>query len=348
MSFRLTARGLTIAAILLTVIVVGMGVALAASSTPRFCASCKSHIPYVETYKKSAHNGVNCEQCHSKPGPFFFLTAKLEALQQPIAQLTGDYEKPILGYVLNQSCRRCHNNDLLYHPVSKNGIRVQHRHLIEAGFLCMRCHSTQAHGTAVPPGSRTYPSMDQCLICHNNQYTDAQGQVATSRCDLCHVKPPPGAVPGTHKQGDWPTRHGAIGILSTCSACHIQKGACAGAGCHNGILMPHPATWITGHGSEVKTLGRKACGECHDTKTYCVTCHRVPMPHASDFISTHPATTAKIGTETCFNCHVVANCQACHTVHANGTPRAHKLLRGAPYRLPASALPSSSPTTGGY
>ena len=146
MRFRLTTRGLTIAAILLTVVVVGIGVALAATSTPQFCAPCKSHVPYVDEWRASAHDGVNCEQCHSKPGPFFFLTAKLEALQQPIAQITGDYEKPILGYVLNQSCRRCHNNDLLFNPVSKNGIRVQHKHLIEAGFLCMRCHSTQAHG----------------------------------------------------------------------------------------------------------------------------------------------------------------------------------------------------------
>ena len=170
MRFRLTKRGVTVGAIVLTIVVIGIGVALAATSTPQFCGACKSHVPYVDEWRLSAHDGVNCEQCHTKPGPFFFLTAKLEALQQPIHQLTGDYEKPILGAVLNQSCRRCHNNDLLYNPVSKNGIRVQHRHLIDAGFLCMRCHSTQAHGDAVPSGSRTYPSMDQCLLCHNNQY----------------------------------------------------------------------------------------------------------------------------------------------------------------------------------
>ena len=346
MSFRLTTRGLTIVAILLTVVVVGIGVALAATSTPQFCSTCKSHVPYVDEYKNSAHRDVNCEQCHSKPGPFFFLTAKLEALQQPIAQLTGDYEKPILGYVLNQSCRRCHNNDLLFHPVSKNGIRVQHKHLIEAGFLCMRCHSTQAHGDAVPPGSRTYPSMDQCLICHNNQYRDPQGQVATAQCDLCHTKPNYGAVPLTHKQSDWPTRHGAVGILSTCSACHTSKADCSR--CHNGILMPHPATWITEHGKDVDARGREACGQCHDTTEYCVTCHKVPMPHPADYIGTHPAIAARVGTETCFNCHVVANCQACHDLHAGGHPQAHKLLKGASYALPATPSPVSSPTvTGG-
>ena len=103
------------------------------------------------------------------------MIAKLEALQQPIHQLTGDYEEPILGTVLNESCRRCHTNDTFSRPVSKNGIRVQHSHLVAAGFLCKRCHSTTAHRTAVPVGSRTYPIMEQCLICHNNHYTAADG-----------------------------------------------------------------------------------------------------------------------------------------------------------------------------
>ncbi len=334
MNFRLTTRGLTIIAITLTVVVVLVGVALAATSTPTFCSSCKSHVPYVDQWKKSAHAGVNCEQCHTKPGPFFFLTSKLEALQQPIHQVTGSYEKPILGTVLNQSCRRCHNNDLLFHPVSKNGIRVQHKHLIEAGFLCIRCHSTQAHGTAVPPGSRTYPSMDQCLLCHNNHYRDAQGQVAVSRCDLCHVKPPAGAVPLTHKNPQWPQRHGSIGILSTCSACHTQKAFCTK--CHSGVTMPHASDWITKHGTEMKSLGRKSCLQCHD-RQYCDTCHKVPMPHPANFVATHPQEAAVSGTQTCFNCHEVANCQACHVAHGTGDPQAHSLFKGVPYTPSPSA-----------
>ena len=154
----------------------------------------------MEEYNKSAHAGVNCEQCHTKPGPFFFLTSKLEALQQPIAQITGDYEKPILGFVLNQSCRRCHTNDDLFKTISSSGIRVNHQHLIEAGFLCQRCHSTTAHGDAIPEGSRTYPVMEQCLICHNNEFKAADGTVATSRCDLCHTKRDYGAKPVSHDE----------------------------------------------------------------------------------------------------------------------------------------------------
>jgi nitrate/TMAO reductase-like tetraheme cytochrome c subunit len=337
--FRLTTRGITIAAIVLTVVVVGIGVALAATSTPQFCATCKSHVPYVDAYRESAHRNVNCEQCHSKPGPFFFLTAKLQALQQPIQQLTGNYQKPILGSVLNQSCRRCHNNDLLYHPVSKNGIRVQHKHLIEAGFLCIRCHSTQAHGDAIPPGSRTYPSMDQCLLCHNNHYKDAQGQVATARCDLCHTRPDYGALPVSHKNPQWRTDHGSIGILSTCTACHVKKDACSK--CHGGVEMPHDAQWIEQHGKQVERGGRKLCTQCHDAKVYCQTCHQVVMPHPKDFVAKHPAAAARQGTETCFNCHLLANCQACHERHSGGDPAAHQLLGRIKYTLPASASPAT-------
>jgi hypothetical protein len=209
----------------------------------------------------------------------------------------------------------------------------------------MRCHSTQAHGNAVPEGSRTYPSMDQCLICHNNQYKDPQGQVATAQCDLCHTKRDYGAQPASHAESGWPTRHGAVGILSTCSACHTKKTDCMR--CHSGILMPHPSAWITEHGKDVELRGQKNCEQCHDTKEYCKTCHKVPMPHPSDFIGVHPVTTARVGAETCFNCHVLPNCQACHDLHSGGKPPAHRLLNGVTFSLPPSAMPSSLPTPGG-
>jgi len=339
MTFRVTTRGLAWAAVILTAVVVGIGAALGATSTASFCGSCKSHKPYVAAYQRSAHRDVNCEQCHSKPGPFFFLTAKLEALQQPVHQIVGNYEEPILGTVANQSCRRCHREDILFRPVSRRGIRVQHRHLIEAGFLCLRCHSTQAHDGAVPAGARTYPSMDQCLLCHNNRYRARDGRVATARCDLCHAKPGYGAVPRSHASPGWATRHGAVGILSTCSACHTDPRDCRR--CHNGVSMPHAADWVTSHGAAVRTHGRAACRQCHESRRYCLTCHQVPMPHPSPFVVRHPAAARRAGTQTCFNCHRLENCQACHEAHAGGDPRAHRLLHGVPY------APTLSPAPGG-
>jgi nitrate/TMAO reductase-like tetraheme cytochrome c subunit len=345
MRFRLTTRLVTVAAIVLTVVVVLLGASLAATSSPRFCSSCKNMQSHVTTYEKSAHREFNCEQCHTQPGPFFFLTSKLADLQEPIQQITGNYEKPIVGLVPNQSCRRCHTNKQLDGVITVNGIRVQHKHLIDAGFLCMRCHSTVAHGDAVPSGARTYPSMDQCLLCHNNHYTDAEGQVATSRCDLCHAEPPKGAEPASHENPQWKTDHGSIGILSTCSACHVKKNACSE--CHNGIEMPHDDLWVTQHGKTVEAKGEQACEMCHDTKKFCVTCHQVKMPHPSNFLGRHPKVAARVGTDTCFNCHTVANCQACHTEHNNGTPPAHQLFKGVKYSLPATPSPSATATGAG-
>jgi nitrate/TMAO reductase-like tetraheme cytochrome c subunit len=329
----------------LTVLLVVLGATLVVSSAPEFCGACKSHEPYVAEYRKTVHSDVNCEQCHTKPGPFFFLTAKLEALQQPVHQLTGDYEEPILGTVLNQSCRRCHTDETLFTPGSSGGIRVQHKHLVEAGFLCNRCHSTVGHNTAIPEGSRTYPVMEQCLICHNNEYQAADGTVATSRCDLCHMERGYGAEPVSHEDDDWDTRHGSVGVLSTCSACHIKKDACSK--CHNDILMPHPDEWLYGHGTEAESLGRQSCAQCHATQRYCRTCHQVPMPHADDFVSSHPRAVARAGTPTCFNCHKLDNCQACHEQHAAGDPPAHSLFEGVDYTPAPTPTPTSSPVPGG-
>ena len=95
MNFRLTVRGLTIAIVVISVATIGIGVALAGTSTNAFCGLCKSHGPYIDGALASGHASVNCEQCHSKPGPFLFLTAKMEALEQPVKQVSG-YEEPML------------------------------------------------------------------------------------------------------------------------------------------------------------------------------------------------------------------------------------------------------------
>ena len=301
MRFRLTQRGLTIAVVVLTATVVVIGIALAATSLPGFCASCKSHEPIVAAYRDGVHNDVNCELCHSKPGPFFFLTAKMEALEQPIAQLTGDYEEPILASVLNQSCRQCHVNADLFGVISAQGINVQHQHLIEAGFLCIRCHSTVGHAAAVPEGSRTYPSMDQCLLCHNNEYTTADGKVAVADCELCHTEQNYSDAPASHDDPAWsraPRRRRHPLDLQRLPSRSRTRAALPrrrrdapprATGCRR--TDPRPT--------------REGCGLCHDTKDYCDTCHQVKMPHPEDYVVEAPRRRRRRAGQTCFNCHEV-------------------------------------------
>ena len=343
MRFRLTTVSLTVSAIVLSAVVVLIGGALIATSSSSFCSACHNMVAHVQTYDHSAHAGVNCEQCHTKPGPLYFLTSKLDDLQEPIAQLTGRYQTPIVGYVVNDSCRQCHTDAQLFHTITVNGIRVDHKQFIEAGFLCIRCHSTVAHDGSVPVGSQTLPSMDQCLLCHNNHYTTSTGQVATAQCNLCHARPPAGAEPVSHKNPAWPKRHGSIGILSTCSACHTAKNACSK--CHNGVAMPHATDWIVQHGATVNARGSQICSQCHNTKVFCQTCHQIKMPHPANWLGQHPSVVARIGTNTCFTCHTVGNCQACHALHAAGVPPGHGLLKAAQTPVPV-ASPSSSSLAG--
>jgi hypothetical protein len=341
-TFRLTVRGLTVAVVLITVLMVGIGAALAGTSTNWFCGLCKSHEPYIRGTLDSKHADVNCEQCHTKPGPFLFLTAKMEALEQPVKQMTG-YEEPILGTVMNQSCRRCHTNDDLFDLISASGINVQHRHLIEAGFLCNRCHSAVGHGEAVPEGSRHEPTMFQCLLCHNNRYTSLEGEVATADCEQCHTKKDYAATPSTHDDAQWEEQHGSVGILSTCSACHHEPkmasleledtGAPTCRECHDGLLMPHPDSWLRRHGARSVALGEESCASCHDAQDYCDTCHQLGMPHPKGYVARHGAKAQAVGAA-CLNCHSVDNCQACHGQHRDGAPQAHQLFKGVEYEPP--------------
>ena len=339
MRVRVSTRRVAIIMVALTALVAGMGVALTDTSDAAFCSLCKNMGPSVKYYKESSHSTVNCEQCHTVPGPFFFLTAKMEALQEPISQLTGNWEAPIIGHVDNSSCRRCHNDGQLFSVISKNGINISHKHLIEDGFQCIACHSTVAHGDSVPAGSRNYPTMDKCLVCHNNRYQAPDGTVAVAKCDLCHTQKNYSAKPDSHNS-DWLTTHGSLGILTTCTACHRSATACSR--CHGGVVMPHEQQWLTGHGKAVKQVGRAACSQCHDSKIYCNSCHQVQMPHPADFIGTHQVAAAN-SRQTCFNCHPVATCEACHNAHNSGDPAAHGLLTAKP--TPASSVSPTTPTT---
>ena len=149
-----------------------------------------------------------------------------------------------------------------------NGIRVQHKHLIEAGFLCMRCHSTEAHGDAVPEGSRTYPIMDQCLICHNNHYDARRRQVATSRCDLCHAKP--AMVPCRSRTRSPTGARATAPSASSRPAPPATSRRTLAAKCHAGIQMPHDADWIYAtRQARPRRRAAKACAQCHDAKEYC-------------------------------------------------------------------------------
>lgn len=168
------------------------------TSQPSFCDGCHVMEPYVAAWEQSSHADVNCESCHLTPGFFGFVGGKIAGLQVVANYIRGDYEDwSFNAAVSNAACLQCHEDITeasIHGP--ETGILVSHRDILEGGGKCMFCHSTVAHGSAVPSGSATHPTMDTCLTCHNDE-------IAPLDCNLCHV--------GKKPQEEMPTASPPIG-----------------------------------------------------------------------------------------------------------------------------------------
>lgn len=175
----------------------GIGVLLFAgasfwwTSQPSFCGRCHVMEPYIAAWEQSSHADVNCEKCHLTPGFFGFVGGKISGLQVVANYIRGDYQDwSFNAAVTNAACLQCHE-DITEAPIhnADTGILVSHKDILESGGKCMFCHSTVAHGSVVPAGSATHPTMQTCLTCHNDK-------IAPLDCDLCHVgKEPPSETP---------------------------------------------------------------------------------------------------------------------------------------------------------
>jgi len=156
------------------------------TSQPDFCDKCHVMNVYVDTWDASAHTGINCEHCHINPGLFNFMGGKIAGLQVVANYITGHYDDDsFTAAVSNAACLECHGDLLKQEKITfDDGITVSHFHIMDNGGKCMDCHSTVAHGEAVPVGAATYPTMDRCMKCHD-------GTTAPTDCKLCHASAPP-------------------------------------------------------------------------------------------------------------------------------------------------------------
>jgi nitrate/TMAO reductase-like tetraheme cytochrome c subunit len=182
--------GLGLTVILVIGILAFSGASFWWTSRPSFCNRCHIMTPYIQAWEQSPHKDVNCEACHMQPGFFGFLGGKIAALQVVANYIQGNYtDSSFNAAVMNSSCLQCHE-DIMDGVIEANGLYMDHASAIKNGSKCMYCHSTVAHGSSVGIGSRNYPSMDTCMVCHN-------GQTASSKCETCHVSgiPTGGAKP---------------------------------------------------------------------------------------------------------------------------------------------------------
>lgn len=187
---RVVVAGASILGVAIFGVLVLSGISFWWTSQPSFCARCHVMEPYIEAWKVSPHREVNCESCHLRPGLLAFVGGKIASLQVVLNYVRGNYEDySFSAQIANASCLECHE-EILEGDVHASGVRVSHLNIIEMGGKCMSCHSTVAHGSAVPVGSETHPTMSACLKCHNDQ-------TAPLKCSLCHTgKVPPSPTEG--------------------------------------------------------------------------------------------------------------------------------------------------------
>lgn len=156
------------------------------TSQPSFCDKCHVMNAYVDTWQASKHTGINCEHCHINPGLFNFMGGKIAGLQVVANYFTGNFDDDSFSAsVSNAACLECHDDLLVPEKITfDDGISVSHQHIMDNGGKCMDCHSTIAHGDAIPVGAATFPTMDRCMKCHD-------GVTAPTQCVLCHESGPP-------------------------------------------------------------------------------------------------------------------------------------------------------------
>ena len=272
-------------------------------STQTFlCGACHTQEKSYLSLKNSNHEDASCFSCHREPGFAGFLLFEASLTRMTAATLSGLYEAPIVAYISDASCLRCHEK-VKKGVSTRNGIKISHKEL-SSREPCTECHNTIPHGNAVK--NKKYGTMEKCTACHD-------GQSAASDCQVCHEK---NVRITKRRTGPWQVVHGSkwmkthgMGNLSSCRLCHGETDC---GRCH--FQMPHTEDWPYSHGKKARKAGLDQCHRCHD-KSVCQECHWIEMPHNAKFLPDHPEIYEEKGEKLCFNCHIKYDCDFCHSRH---------------------------------
>lgn len=269
------------------------------------CSGCHETRQAYQSWTTFAHNEVNCADCHFEPGVGGFIFNQARALKSLKVKLFGQ-ERNYRQTVTNDACLNCHDR-VIYDLTVKKGIKMSHKEVIKAGWLCSQCHGSTAHELPSFKARLSWASEDKCWSCH-------QKKARLAKCSVCHQKVKKAMPTNLRKVGslahlnDWQDAHGAASA-KVCANCH-QSSFCQS--CH-GVPLPHSTAWPRQHSKAAGSYGQ-LCYRCHQQQ-FCQDCHRVPMPHPQPFWPKH-GLEAKINKEsTCYRCHQEFMCTECHSSH---------------------------------
>ena len=146
------------------------------SASDDMCARCHFNAAAIESRNEGVHGEVTCRECHIGPGVDAAILQRLRGVENVVTQLVGDPSKAVRADVPNGACLRCHESILDGVTVARS-VSMRHSDVLELGQACIDCHNTEGHGKQITRPQ--YPSMSQCIVCHDDERASAE-------CSLCH------------------------------------------------------------------------------------------------------------------------------------------------------------------
>ncbi len=160
------------------------------TSRPAFCPTCHYMETFYQSWRTSAHNKVDCVECHFEPGISGTIRGKVNGLVQIVNYISMSYKKrKPWAEIPDNTCARsgCHEmqniKDSLY---NFKGVMFSHKnHLQEQRrgktLKCTSCHSQVVQGSHIEVTEAT------CFTCHFKRSDDPEHKYdKLSNCNTCH------------------------------------------------------------------------------------------------------------------------------------------------------------------
>jgi hypothetical protein len=270
-----------------------LAAAYTVTSESTYCGTvCHAMSPLSDSWRASSHAAVPCVRCHEGRTVLSLPSAVVSRTRSLVSQATRSATGG-RSSVPPSRCLDCHADIQRRITVSKRGIAMAHKQVIEAGSSCDDCHGVQGHDKA---GTR--PAMSACLRCHDDSTVSAA-------CTTCHRS----STARLLEPSD--TIFGKVELPAkpTCEGCHPQTSCDK---CH-GLRMPHPSGYADPklHARPAAFTGKdRLCYRCHVFGD-CNECHMAFEAHVRDWQNVHK--TYPRNTSWCRPCHNTPDmCGICH------------------------------------
>lgn len=160
------------------------------TSRPSFCPTCHYMEPFYQSWRTSAHNRIDCVECHFEPGISGTVRGKLNGLVQIVNYISLSYKKrKPWAEIPDNTCNRagCHETQAFKDTTYNfKGVYFSHKHHLEdfrrgKKLKCTSCHSQIVQGTHMQVTEAT------CFTCHFKKSDDPEHKYdKLSNCTTCH------------------------------------------------------------------------------------------------------------------------------------------------------------------